>query len=195
MLFRSYSVARCRILQTLNLSLEIRMLERGFTRTLAALVMIALPAITWAAGSGESSGPGSLVVPLGMMLLGATVLAILLSYVKQSSLLAFIGVAAIGGFYAKSIGAGDELISKELMSAFIDIGIILLLFMAGMEVDIKGMIKRWQLVLINGAGQIILLLVVSMGLGVAYIGIGADTFGDGWLATLIYFAQIGRAHV
>ena len=70
------------------------MLERGFTRTLAALVMIALPAITWAAGSGESSGPGSLVVPLGMMLLGATVLAILLSYVKQSSLLAFIGVGA-----------------------------------------------------------------------------------------------------
>ena len=55
------------------------MLERGFTRTLAALVMIALPAITWAAGSGEGSGPGSLVVPLGMMLLGATVLAILLS--------------------------------------------------------------------------------------------------------------------
>ena len=100
------------------------MLERGFTRTLAALVMIALPAVTWAAGSGESSGPGSLVVPLGMMLLGATVLAILLSYVKQSSLLAFIGVGAIGGFYAKSIGAGDELISKELMSAFIDIGII-----------------------------------------------------------------------
>ncbi len=163
------------------------MLERGFTRTLAALVMIALPAITWAAGSGESSGPGSLVVPLGMMLLGATVLAILLSYVKQSSLLAFIGVGAIGGFYAKSIGAGDELISKELMSAFIDIGIILLLFMAGMEVDIKGMIKRWQLVLINGAGQITILLVVSMGLGIAYIGIGADTFGDGWFATLIYF--------
>ena len=146
-----YSVARCRILQTINLSLEIRMLERGFTRTLVALVMIALPAVTWAAGSGESSGPGSLVVPLGMMLLGATVLAILLSYVKQSSLLAFIGVGAIGGFYAKSIGAGDELISKELMSAFIDIGIILLLFMAGMEVDIKGMIKRWQLVLSNGA--------------------------------------------
>ena len=50
------------------------------------------------------------------------------------------------------------------MSAFIDIGIILLLFMAGMEVDIKGMIKRWQLVLINGAGQITLLLIVSMGL-------------------------------
>ena len=90
-----YSVARCRILQTINLSLEIRMLERGFTRTLAALVMIALPAITWAAGSGESSGPGSLVVPLGMMLLGATVLAILLSYVKQSSLLAFIGVKIV----------------------------------------------------------------------------------------------------
>ena len=147
------------------------MLERGFTRTLAALVMIALPAITWAAGSGESSGPGSLVVPLGMMLLGATVLAILLSYVKQSSLLAFIGVGAIGGFYAKSIGAGDELISKELMSAFIDIGIILLLFMAGMEVDIKGMIKRWQLVLINGAGQITMLLVVSMDLGLPILGL------------------------
>ena len=90
------------------------MLERGFTRTLVTLVMLALPAVTWAAGSGESYGPGSLVVPLGMMLLGATVLAILLSYVKQSSLLAFIGVGAIGGFYAKSIGAGDELISKEL---------------------------------------------------------------------------------
>ena len=144
--------------------------------------MIALPAITWAAGS-EKLRAGQLVVPLGMMLLGATVLAILLSYVKQSSLLAFIGVGAIGGFYAKSIGAGDELISKELMSAFI-IGIIPLLFMAGMEADIKGMIKRWQLVLINGAGQITILLVVSMGLGIAYID-WRDTFGDGWFATLV----------
>lgn len=163
------------------------MFGRGYARALAAVAVAGVPAVAWAAGGGESSGPGSLVVPLGIMLLGATVLAILLSYVKQSSLLAFIGVGAIGGFYAQSIGAGDELISKELMSAFIDIGIILLLFMAGMEVDIKGMIKRWQLVVINGVGQIGLLLLISMGFGVAYIGIGAETFGDGWVASLIYF--------
>jgi Kef-type K+ transport system membrane component KefB len=167
------------------------MLGRKTVQMLTTLLLLLAPMGVWAAGGGgggEHAGESSLVVPLGMMLLGATVLAILLSYVKQSSLLAFIGVGAIGGFYAKSIGAGDELISKELMTAFIDIGIILLLFMAGMEVDLKGMIKRWKLVLINGVGQIGLLFVVSLGLGIAYIGIGAESFGDGWMASAIYFA-------
>ncbi|GIT71933.1 MAG: hypothetical protein Ct9H300mP28_17470 [Pseudomonadota bacterium] len=40
------------------------------------------------------------------------------------------------------------------MTAFVDIGITLLLFMAGMEVDIPGLIKRWKLLLINGLDKL-----------------------------------------
>ena len=60
------------------------------------------------------------------------------------------------------------------MTAFVDIGITLLLFMAGMEVDIPGLIKRWKLLLINGFGQIIGLFGISAALGLLYVGIDAS---------------------
>ncbi|MEC8980901.1 MAG: cation:proton antiporter, partial [SAR324 cluster bacterium] len=103
------------------------------------LFVLGLPAYAGGGGGGGTS----LIEPLGAMLLAAAVVAIILSYAKQASLFAFIIVGVLGGLFGVR-----EVINKEVMTAFVDIGITLLLFMAGMEVDIPGLIKRWKLLLI-----------------------------------------------
>ena len=128
------------------------------------LLLLGLPA--YAGGGGDGS---SLIEPLGAMLLAAAVVAIILSYAKQASLFAFIIIGVLGGLFGVR-----EVINKDVMTAFVDIGITLLLFMAGMEVDIPGLIKRWKLLLINGCGQIIGLFGISAALGLLYVGIDAS---------------------
>ena len=59
------------------------------------------------------------------MLLAAAVVAIILSYAKQASLFAFIIIGVLGGLFGVR-----EVINKDVMTAFVDIGITLLLFMA-----------------------------------------------------------------
>ena len=131
-----------------------------------ALILLLLGLPAYAGGGGDGS---SLIEPLGAMLLAAAVVAIILSYAKQASLFAFIIVGVLGGLFGVR-----EVINKDVMTAFVDIGITLLLFMAGMEVDIPGLIKRWKLLLINGFGQIIGLLGISAALGLLYVGIDAS---------------------
>ena len=150
-----------------------------------ALILLVLGLPAFAGGGGGSS----LIEPLGVMLLAAAVVAIILSYAKQASLFAFIIVGVVAGI----VGV-RTVINTNVMTAFVDIGITLLLFMAGMEVDIPGLIKRWKLLLINGFGQIIGLFVISLGLGALYVGIDATYMTNAGLpegnamAALIYFA-------
>ena len=150
------------------------------------LLLLGLPAY---AGGGGGGGGTSLIEPLGAMLLAAAVVAIILSYAKQASLFAFIIVGVLGGLFGVR-----EVINKEVMTAFVDIGITLLLFMAGMEVDIPGLIKRWKLLLINGFGQIIGLFGISAALGLLYVGIDTNYMeavglpAENAAPALIYFA-------
>ena len=118
----------------------------------AILVLFSLPAYAGGGGGGDS-----LIEPLGAMLLAATIVAIILSYAKQASLFAFIIIGVCGGLFGLK-----DIINTNVMTAFVDVGITLLLFMAGMEVDIPGLIKRWKLLLINGFGQIIGLFLISL---------------------------------
>ncbi|HBI29088.1 MAG TPA: sodium:proton exchanger, partial [Deltaproteobacteria bacterium] len=152
-------------------------MQHPIQKLLLVALAIAGPATLAYAGGG---GPGGnyLIEPLGLMLLAATVFAIILSYAKQASLFAFIIVGILGGGYFHLTDPETAFmgwaINKNVLTAFVDVGIILLLFMAGMEVDIKGMIKRWKLLLINGFGQVAGLFVICIGLGVAYMGINED---------------------
>ena len=150
-----------------------------------ALILLVLGLPAFAGGGGGTS----LIEPLGVMLLAGAVVAIILSYAKQASLFAFIIVGVVAGI----VGV-RTVINTNVMTAFVDIGITLLLFMAGMEVDIPGLIKRWKLLLINGFGQIIGLFIISLGLGALYVGIDATYMTDAGLSAdnampaLIYFA-------
>ncbi|MCH7477811.1 MAG: cation:proton antiporter [SAR324 cluster bacterium] len=117
-----------------------------------------------------------LIVTLGLLLGGGTLLAVLLRFARQSSILAFIGVGILAGFYRERFH-----LPEELVETFTEFGIIMLLFMAGLEVDIKSFLMRWRLVLINGLGQVVLLTLLGLGLGRYYMGLGQPS-------TLFFFA-------
>jgi len=116
------------------------------------------------------------IVTLGLLLGGAALLAAILRLVKQSNIIAFIGVGMIAGLFRDQVT-----LPAELLATFIEIGIIMLLFMAGLEVDVRSFLKRWRLVLINGMGQVVLLTAFGLVIGRFYMDITAP-------ATLIFFA-------
>lgn len=123
------------------------------------------------AGGGSSA----LVISMGALLGGAAILSIVCTLFKQSNILAFIGIGIIAGLFK-----GQFQLPSELLDTFTTLGIILLLFMAGLELDVKSFLKRWKLVLITGLGQIIAFILIGIGLG--------KLVGIEQLSTLIYFS-------
>ncbi len=117
-----------------------------------------------------------LIVTLGLLLGGATLLAVVLKFLKQSSIIAFIGMGMLAGLFRENF-----VLPQELLAAFTEIGIIMLLFMAGLEVDLRNFIKRWRLVVVNGVGQVVLVTLLGLTLGFNYVGITE-------LVPLVYFA-------
>ena len=117
-----------------------------------------------------------LIVTLGLLLGGATLLAVILKFARQSTIIAFIGVGMLAGLFRDQFQ-----LPEELLETFTEIGIIMLLFMAGLEVDIQSFFKRWKLVIVNGLGQVVLMSLFGLGLGYYFIGIDSP-------ATLTFFA-------
>ena len=122
-----------------------------------------------------------LVLTLGILIGGAAALAIFFKLVRQSQIIAFIVVGLTAGILQKQLHIEQLHVSDEMVEVFSEIGIILLLFMAGLEVDFKSLRKRWKLVLGNGLGQIFVTCLLSTGLGALLLGSGKP------LITLIYF--------
>lgn len=100
------------------------------------------------------------IVLLGMLMASATVLALLMRYLKQSPILAFIALGVIAGFFRNQVH-----LPEGILEAFTETGIVLLLFMAGMEVEFDSFRKRWKLLLSNGLGQIIITALLGVLLG------------------------------
>ena len=72
-------------------------------------------------------------------------------------------------------------LSKDTAASLFDLGILFVLFMGGMEVDLNALKRGWNLVLINGLGQIML----NFGI---FIGIGAALFAhETTVVGLVYF--------
>ena len=122
--------------------------------------------------------------PVGMMMLGLAVLSVPFYFARQTQLIAMI---IVGGFVGVVEIDGQSLDKKMGLSlptatALYELGILFLLFMAGMEVDLQAVKKAWQLILINGGGHILTNFGIFCGLGVAAFGGEASTIG------IIYFA-------
>lgn len=131
--------------------------------------------VTIASTASAASGNNGLVLSMGVLLGGAAILSIFCTMLKQSNILAFIGMGIIAGLFREQFQ-----LPSELLDTFTTLGIILLLFMAGLELDMTSFLKRWRLVLVTGLGQIIIFILIGMGLG-KLVGIEE-------LSTLIYFS-------
>ena len=95
------------------------------------------------AGSSEES----FIQPLGFLLGLTAILALLLSYLGQSSIIAFITVGVI----VNAVGVTPD---PTTLGNFAEVGILILLFMAGLEVDLAAFAKNWKTAAIIGVGQI-----------------------------------------
>jgi len=137
------------------------------------------------ASPAYAGGGGWLIMPLGLMLGGAMLLTLVLSKIQQTSILSFIAMGVVMGMAVGSLS--PEQLNEHfpgihaIVQGFQEVGVALLLFIAGMEFDLGSITKRAKLVLTNGIGQIILAMLLMLAVGNALLA--GESF-----STLFYLA-------
>ena len=121
------------------------------------------------------------LVSLGVAFLLACVLILLFKRIGQSSI-----VACLAAGILLQLGAlveeTEHAITRSDMEQF---GILLLLFMAGLESDLGLLRRDWKLVGITGLGQIVLNLAAAAALGWGLASVGWIDLAD-WKAVLVF---------
>jgi len=150
-----------------------------FPAILAVGLLAAFPAY--------AGGGGWFIKPLGLMLGGAMLLTIVLTKLKQTNILSFVIMgyimASVAGLPETSLDQLDEHYNgiRAILSGFQQIGIVLILFMAGLQFNLADITKRMNLILVNGVGY--------MGLGLLLYFWAASSFaGTEGFSESIYFA-------
>ena len=112
--------------------------------------------------AGESGG-GNLISSVGVAILAATVMSFIGHVLKQPLLLAYI---AAGVFIGPNIGFG-LVASLHDIETISHIGLILLLFLIGLEIDIKKLKESGRSLVVSGLSQFV--ICVLLGLGFFYL--------------------------
>ena len=148
---------------------------------------VILSAGLFAAFPAYAGGGGWFIKPLGLMLGGAMLLTILLTKLKQTNILSFIIMgyimASAAGLPETTLDELNEHYSgiRSILGGFQQIGIVLILFMTGLQFNLKDITKRLNLILVNGVGY--------MGLGLLLFFWAAARFaGTEGFSESIYFA-------
>lgn len=132
-------------------------------------LILAFPDLAWAGSDGE--GGHHLVSSIGTSILAATVMAFLSHFAKQPLLLAYIAAGVVIG-----PKIGFSLIqSEEDIAVIAEIGLILLLFMIGLEIDMKKLKESGKALILSGVFQ----FVICVLLGLAFFPMLGFTFGGG----------------
>jgi len=117
-----------------------------------------------------------IVVQLGVFFALSALVAVIFLYIKQSTILAFIAVGIMLGFFKSQIH-----LEQHAIDVISEIGIILLLFLAGMELDLASLKRKLRITMITGLGQIITFTIFGTILGLLLIKfdnlVGAIYFG------------------
>jgi Kef-type K+ transport system membrane component KefB len=149
--------------------------------------LVILSAALFAAFPAYAGGGGWFIKPLGLMLGGAMLLTILLTKLKQTNILSFIIMgyimASAAGLPETTLDELNEHYSgiRSILGGFQQIGIVLILFMTGLQFNLKDITKRLNLILVNGVGY--------MGLGLLLFFWAAARFaGTEGFSESIYFA-------
>jgi Kef-type K+ transport system membrane component KefB len=123
---------------------------------LLAAVFLLAPETAWASGDGGGSG---LITAIGISIIAATVLAYLAYLTKQPLLLAYL---AAGAAIGPQFGFG-WVSSQADVRTITEIGLILLLFMIGLELNLNKLKESGKSLVATGIFQFI--LCAAMGLG------------------------------
>jgi Kef-type K+ transport system membrane component KefB len=139
-------------------SLRLRLVAPRLTMVifLFTVALLLVPDVAWANSIG---GGHSLITGIGVSIIAATVLAYLAYLLKQPLLLAYIATGAVIG---PQFGFG-WVQSQADIRVIAEIGLILLLFMIGLELDLKKLKESGKSLVTTGLLQFI--LCAAMGLG------------------------------
>lgn len=135
---------------------------------LAVSMSLFLPEMGFA-GGGEN-GEHHLIESIGISIIAATVLAFAFHYAKQPLLLAYIAAGVVVG----PIGL-HLIVSKEDIETISEIGLILLLFMIGLEIDMKKLKESGKALIMTGVLQ----FVICVGLGLGFFSLMGFSIGGG----------------
>lgn len=113
--------------------------------------------------ASDNSGNHSFLASVGVSIMAATVLAFLAHKVKQPLILAYIAAGVVIG---PEIGFG-WVQSQDDIKIIAEMGLILLLFMIGLEMDLKKLQESGKSLITTGISQFI--LCVAMGFGFFYL--------------------------
>jgi Kef-type K+ transport system membrane component KefB len=114
-----------------------------------------------------------LFVQIGMLIIVAGVLALFFTKLNIPPLISYILAGILAGYFGLKPDA-------EIIHLMIEIGIILLLFLAGLEIKLKDLLKLGFKTLIIGEGHDILMAIV--GFVLAYFVLGLNTLASFYLA-------------
>ena len=123
---------------------------------LIAVAMLSSPAAAWASGDGGGSG---LISAIGISIMAATALAFLAYLTKQPLLLAYLAAGAVIG---PQFGFG-WVSSQADIKIITEIGLILLLFMIGLELNLNKLKESGESLIATGIFQFV--LCAAMGFG------------------------------
>lgn len=146
---------------------------------LKSLIIVILTATPLMAEASASNGHANVVNSVGIAILAATIMAFIGHILRQPLLLAYIAAGIVIG---PRIGLGliKDMNDIETISHF---GLILLLFLIGLEIDVKKLRESGKSLVISGLSQFP--ITVLMGLG--FFLLMGYTFGQGGY-DLIYLA-------
>jgi len=129
--------------------------------------------------SGDNGGGHQLISNIGISIIAATILAYLGNILKQPLLLAYIAAGIIIG-----PKIGFELVTSEAdIDVISEIGLILLLFMIGLEIDVKKLKESGKSLITTGIFQFIITVAIGFGFFLLLdYSIGGGNYDLGYLA-------------
>jgi Kef-type K+ transport system membrane component KefB len=133
------------------------------------LFAVVIPTTLFASGDGEVSH--NLISSIGISIITATATAFFGNLFKQPLLLMYIAAGAIIG---PNVGLG-LVESQEEIAIISEIGLILLLFMIGLEIDVKKLMESGKTLILSGVLQFVICVV----LGFVFFSLLGYTVGEG----------------
>jgi Kef-type K+ transport system membrane component KefB len=137
---------------------------------------------------GAGGGPAPLVAGIAVCFLGAALLALLCSAVRLPSIAGFI----LAGLVIGPVGLG-LINDREHIETIAGLGLILLLFLIGLELDLRALLASGRTLLLTGLLQVPLSIAVGFGLFMLVasfgMGVGDSGFGPLYLALACGFSS------
>ncbi|MFZ5629429.1 MAG: cation:proton antiporter [Spirochaetota bacterium] len=136
-----------------------------------AAIFVSLSGALFAAADGHHDPVHDLLMHIGLTILVATILAYLGHVAKQPLILAYLAAGALIG---PNFGLGLIKTEKDI-STISELGLILLLFMIGMEIDLKKIKASGKSLILTGITQ----FAICAGLGILFFQLIGFQLGGG----------------